>query len=236
MTQLKILIADDEKEARNLIRYYIGFFCNPLEIMEASDGKKTLDLLNVKEPDIVFLDVKMPDLTGIEVLQKRERSSLPAIIFTTAFDEHAISAFDHEAVDFLLKPFSKERFQKALEKAVKYVAFIKTHIEKRTYSKTLSAKTGTKTVFIPVEEIEYLEAKDAYVKIGNNSKTILINIPLYKLETLLDPSQFVRVHRTFIINRNYLICMMSLSNGDYILYLKSGKQIRASRTYSSKLK
>nr|MBA3674941.1 response regulator [Chitinophagaceae bacterium] len=122
--QLKILIADDEQEARELILHYLQDVNNN-ELIETADGTSTLRALQNFQPDILFLDIKMPELSGIEVLQQREASALPAVIFTTAYDEYALPAFDYDAVDYLLKPFEKERFQKAYNRAIDYVLWVR---------------------------------------------------------------------------------------------------------------
>jgi two-component system, LytTR family, response regulator len=231
---LKILIADDEKEARELLLYYLGDLKDEVQLAQCADGISALNTLQQFKPDILFLDIKMPQLTGIEVLQRKDNDSLPAVIFTTAYDEYAIPAFDLEAVDYLLKPFEKDRFDKALKRATDYVEFTKR--KRGGYVQHLPGKTGSKTDLISVHDIQYLHAEGAYVQLVTNTKTYLIPQPIYELESSLDPSQFARVHRSVIVNINCVKSIQSLLNGDHELLLTNGKKIRASRTYKETIK
>jgi two-component system, LytTR family, response regulator len=176
----------------------------------------------------------MPELTGIEVLQKRQQALLPAIIFTTAFDNYALPAFDCEAIDYLLKPFERERFDKAFKRAMDYVAFIKNKT-KKNFLLHISVKTGSRTDLIPVDDIQYFQPEGAYVQAMTENKTYLIPDSMYDLEAALDPSQFSRVHRSVIVNIKSIKSIRSLLNGDHMLILNNGKEIRASRTYKEKL-
>ena len=234
MQRLKILLADDEKEARELLLYYLQDW-NDLEIKECADGKSTLKLLQEFRPDILFLDVKMPELTGIEVMQQKQSSDTPAIIFTTAYDEYALPAFNYEVLDYLLKPFANERFNKAMTRAVDYTAFIKNK-KAGNYLTQLTVKTGSKTELINLDDIFFFQADGPYVEVHTATKTWLITTPIYELESSLDPSRFSRVHRSAIVQNRVIKTVQSLLNGDYNLLLKNGKEIRASRTYRQKIK
>ncbi len=232
MYPLKILIADDEKEARELLLHYLQEW--KAEIKEAADGSSTLELLNNFHPDILFLDIKMPELSGIEVLQKKKETALPAIIFTTAYDEYALPAFDYEATDYLLKPFEKERFDKAMKRATDYVESAKN--KKHQFLSQLPVKTGSKTELVNVDEVFYFQAEGVYVQVVTAGKTFLIAGTIYELESQLDPAKFTRVHRSVIVQANAIKSIRSLLNGDHILILKNGSEIRASRTYREKIK
>lgn len=235
MKGMKILIADDEQSARELIVYYLSQTSYDAMILQAADGKTALELLSVENPDILFLDVKMPELNGIEVLKLRDVAPLPAIIFTTAFDEYALPAFDHEAVDYLLKPFGKERFDKALEKAIRYIQFMK-NADSKPWLEQLSIKKGNKTQLIAVNEVEYFHSHGAYVEVFSANNTSLINTPLYELEAALDPARFTRIHRSLIISLKKITEIRSLPNGDFIVVMNNGEQLRGSRTYRSNVK
>lgn len=232
---MKILIADDEREARELLLFYLHDIRNEAELSECADGKSTLEALQRFKPDILFLDIKMPELNGMQVLQHKEAAALPAVIFTTAYDEYALPAFDLEAVDYLLKPFEKERFDRALQRAMDYVEFTK---KKTTgsYLTQLAGKFGSRTDLIPVNEIQYFQAEGSYVQIVTGSKTYLLTQPIYELESSLDPAQFARVHRSVIVNISCIKSIQSLLNGDHELVLANGRKIRASRTYKEKIK
>jgi len=230
---MKILIADDEQSARELILYYLSQTSYSPIVFHAADGRTALESLAKEKPDILFLDVKMPELDGIEVLKQRDASPLPAIIFTTAFDEFALPAFDYEATDYLLKPFGKERFDKALEKAARYVHFIK---NAGPWLEQLSIKKGNKTQLIAVNEVQYFRSQGAYVEVRSTDKVSLINTPLYELEASLDPARFTRIHKSLIICWKYIKEIRSLVNGDFIVIMNNGEQLRGSRTYRSNVK
>jgi two-component system, LytTR family, response regulator len=234
MQLLKILIADDEQEARELLLHYLRDVKNS-SLKECADGQTALQLLNEFQPDILFLDIKMPSLSGIEVMQQKKVSSLPAVIFTTAYDEYALPAFDYEVLDYLLKPFEKERFDKALKRAMDYVEFV--HSKKAPdYLSQLPVKTGSRTELVSVDDILYFQAEGSYVQVFTHSKTWLITQPIYELQTLLDPKKFARVHRSVIVHLSAVKSIESLFNGDHILLLTDGRKIRASRTYKDKIK
>ena len=230
---MKILIADDEQSARELILYYLAQTSyNPI-VFHAADGKSALDLLAKEKSDILFLDVKMPELNGMEVLKQRDAAPLPAIIFTTAFDEYALPAFDYEATDYLLKPFGKERFDKALEKAARYVHSVN---NAGPWLEQLSIKKGNKTQLIAVNEVQYFRSQGAYVEVRSTDRTSLINTPLYELEASLDPARFTRIHKSLIICWKYIKEIRSLVNGDFLVIMNNGEQLRGSRTYRSSVK
>lgn len=235
MPLLKILLADDEKEARELLLHYLHRWQHTVSIQEALDGKTALKALKEFQPDILFLDIKMPELSGIEVLQNKEAGALPAVVFTTAYDEFALPAFDFEAVDYLLKPFDKERFEKALKRAMDYVEFIKNK-KPKNFIANVAVRTGSKTDLIPVNDVCYFQAEGAYVQVVTTTKTYLVTDPIYELESSLDPKVFYRVHRSVIVNTQYIKSIQSLLNGDHILVLKNDKEIRASRTYREQIK
>jgi len=233
MKEMKILIADDEQSARELIVYYLSQTSYSPIVFHASDGRTALELLAKEKPDILFLDVKMPELDGIEVLKQRDASPLPAIIFTTAFDEFALPAFDYEATDYLLKPFGKKRFDKALEKAARYVHLIK---NAGPWLEQLSIKKGNKTQLIAVNEVKYFRSQGAYVEVRSTDKVSLINTPLYELEASLDPARFTRIHKSLIICWKNIKEIRSLVNGDFLVIMNNGEQLRGSRTYRSNVK
>ena len=232
---LKVLIADDEKEARELLIFFLDEHKEEVQLSECADGRCTLEALQNFKPDILFLDIKMPELSGIEVLQRKDRALLPAVIFTTAYDEYALPAFDLEAVDYLLKPFDKERFEKALTRAKDYIQFTKTK-SCSNYITQVAGKSGTRTDLIPVHDIQYFQAEGSYVQMVTANRTYLIPQPIYELESELNPTNFARVHRSVIVNISCIKSIHSLLNGDHELILADGKKIRASRTYKDTIK
>jgi two-component system, LytTR family, response regulator len=233
MQQMKVLIADDEIEARQLIYFFLRELEVSCLIKETGDGLSTIQALAGYEPDILFLDIKMPGLSGIEVLQQKGKSNLPAIIFTTASDEYALSAFDFDAIDYLLKPFEQERFQKALSKAMNFVDFVQSG---KKYISTLPIKHGNRSVFLPVKDILYFSSDGNYVEVFMADKKYSLNQALYKLEVMLDPGDFIRVHRSALVNLHAVRNVTSLANGDSILFLSNGQKVKASRFYKAKYK
>ena len=232
---LKVLIADDEKQARELLIFFLEKYRDEVQLSECPDGRCTLEALKNFKPDILFLDIKMPELNGIEVLQRKDTGHLPAVIFTTAYDEYALPAFDLEAVDYLLKPFDEERFDRALKRAMDYVQFTKTK-PRGNYITQLAGKSGSRTDLIPVHEIQFFQAEGSYVQVVTAARTYLIPQPIYELESELDPANFARVHRSVIVNISCVKSIHSLLNGDHELVLADGKKLRASRTYKDTIK
>lgn len=233
--RLKIVIADDEKEARELLLHYLCGMETAAEVLECADGKATSEALQKFSPDILFLDIRMPELSGIEVLQGKEASSLPAVVFTTAYDDYALPAFEAEAVDYLLKPFEKERFEKAWKRAIAYVEFVRSK-KAKAYSSTLAVKTGSRTDLLSLDDVWYFRAEGTYVQVVTELRTYLIPEAIYELEGMLNPQRFLRIHRSVIVNTACVTAIHSLLNGDHLLTLKNGAALRASRTYRDAVK
>jgi two-component system, LytTR family, response regulator len=235
MNPLKLLIADDEKEARELLIHYLHEGGYNALMEEVSDGKSALEKISSFHPDIVFLDIKMPEMDGISVMEKKPGNPLPVVIFTTAYDEYALTAFDFEAIDYLLKPFEKLRFEKAMKRALSYIDFIK-KVPASGYIKTIAVKKGNRTELIPVETISYFQAENDYVRVVTEKHNYLVPDPVYELETILDPGDFARVHRSVIVNIKFVRQIVSLLNGDHRLILHNGRELRASRTYRENIR
>ena len=234
MLPLKIIIADDEREARELLIYFLQPHF-PLTIRECADGQSTLRELQSFQPDILFLDIRMPELSGIELLQKRPGYLPPAIVFTTAYDQYAIPAFDFEAVDYLLKPFERERFEKAFKRSLDQVNSSRKN-DNPSYQTQIKVKTGSKIDVVRLQDVLYVQSEGAYVRIVTSEKSFLLNEPLYAIEQKLNPDVFARIHRSIIVNLNAVKSIHSLLNGDHVLILSDGIELRASRTYRSNLK
>ena len=228
------MIADDEREARALIIHFLKEVHPSSLVTEACDGNETMACLESENYDIVFLDVKMPGLSGVDVI-KRLPADVPAIIFTTAFNKHALTAFDHNAVDYLLKPFNKMRFEKALNKAIDYIE-LKNIKKQKNYLIHIPIKRGTRTILLPVNEIEFFQTKDDYISVVTTSAAFLLSSTLNELENALDRKKFIRVHKSTIINTEFVKKIESLPSGDLTIVTKSDKLIRASRNYKNRMK
>lgn len=241
----RALIIDDEPLARMVVREYLQDFPQIEVLQECGDGFEGVKAINQHQPDLIFLDVQMPKINGFEMLELLDYQ--PAVIFTTAFDEYAIKAFETHAVDYLLKPFSKDRFQKAVEKYVNQatVAPAKKVTEELINSvvppspsqhERIVVKTGTKVKIIPVQDVIYLEADDDYVSIHTAEGSFLKNKTMSFFEQTLDPGQFVRVHRSYILAVQQITRIDPYEKDAHIAILKSGAKVPVSKTGYVKLK
>ncbi|AYL94022.1 LytR/AlgR family response regulator transcription factor [Mucilaginibacter celer] len=241
----RALIIDDEPLARMVVREYLLDFKEIELIQECNDGFEGLKAIQQHQPDLVFLDIQMPKITGFEMLELVEQP--PAVIFATAFDEYAIKAFEAHAVDYLLKPFSKERFNKAVEKYLSTAApkpAVKQTEELLETAATQSpaqherivVKTGTKVKIIPVADVEYLQADDDYVSVITKEGSYLKNKTMSFFEQTLDPNYFVRVHRSYIVAIQQITRIDPYEKDAHLAILKSGAKIPVSKTGYVKLK
>lgn len=240
---IKALIIDDEPLARSLVKEYLKSFDDVQVMQECNDGFEGVKAIAQHQPDLIFLDIQMPKINGFEMLELVENP--PAVIFTTAFDEFAMKAFEAHAVDYLLKPFSKDRFEKALQKWLSLrtsqtLSTTKDFLENRStqpeeHSRVV-VKKGSNIVIIPVHQIQYLEAYDDYVKIHTKEGMNLKKKTMSYFESVLDASQFVRVHRSYIINLQELTRIEPMEKDNHVALLKSGMQIPLSQSGYAKLK
>ncbi|MCP4552894.1 MAG: response regulator [Bacteroidetes bacterium] len=237
MDKLRVLIIDDEEPARMLIREYLQVFSNVKIIGEASNGFEGVQIINDQHPDLIFLDIQMPKLTGFEMLELIDPR--PYIIFSTAFDQYAIKAFEMSAVDYLLKPYSKERFAQAVNKVLKKVESDEPIVETKQQilsslddiSEPLSRvalRIGTKIKVIPVDEISYLESDDDYVKIHTGEAVYLKEKTMKYFDAHLNSEQFVRIHRSFILNVNFLDRLERYEKDSYVALLKDQSKLKVS--------
>ncbi len=241
---IKALIIDDEPLARMIVKEYLQQHKDIELIQECNDGFEGVKAIQQHKPDLIFLDIQMPKINGFEMLELIDQS--PDVIFTTAFDEFAIKAFESHAVDYLLKPFSQERFDKAIQK---WMEQHKTSIQSKpseplleTVSLTppqnqrIVVKTGSKIKIIPVEDVYYLEAADDYVKIHTKEGAFLKNKTMNHFEQSLDNNLFVRTHRSCIVNIQQITRIDPYEKDNHIAILKSGGRVSVSKTGYAKLK
>ncbi len=238
------LIIDDEPLARMVVLEYLQSFKDEIEVLqECNDGFEGLKAIQQHQPDLIFLDVQMPKINGFEMLELVEQP--PSVIFTTAFDEYAIKAFETHAVDYLMKPFSKDRFNKAVEKFLSQTpaqakkqteTLLDTASQSPAQHERIVVKTGTKVKIIPVVDVEYLEADDDYVSVHTKEGSFLKNKTMSFFEQMLDPTQFVRVHRSYIIKIQDITRIDPYEKDAHLAILKSGAKIPVSKTGYVKLK
>jgi len=234
------LIIDDEQLARELLREYIGQMPNLSIVGEANKGKDAVDLIDRLKPDLIFLDVQMPGMTGFDVLD--EIAHDPHVIFTTAYDQYAIRAFEKNAVDYLLKPIDQERFQLAMKRAIERMRLEQNNVgellrnlkteNKTSYDSHIFVQKSEKLINLPVEEIMFLEASGDYTILTTKGDQFVSSSGIGKLEEILNPETFIRVHRSTIININFLKEIEKHFNGGMIVKMQSGKSFPVSRTYA----
>ena len=252
MNKLRTIIIEDESPARDLVKAYIKTNENIELIDECEDGFAGVKKINETKPDLIFLDIQMPKLTGFEMIELLDE--VPEIIFTTAYNQYAIKAFELSAVDYLMKPFSRERFNEAVDKVIarinsrpeeaKTSRIRNKNIENYT-NKTkeeveeverLFVKTGTKIDVIPVDTIIKIEAQDDYVEIYTRNGSYLKNDTMNYLEKVLPLGTFARVHRSHIINLNYIDKIEKYGKESYIVKLKEGSTVNVSKSRIKDLK
>ena len=239
----KVIIIDDEPLARSIVKEFLQKHPDLQLMQECGDGFEGLKAIQQHQPDLIFLDIQMPKINGFEMLELLEQT--PAVIFTTAFDEYAIKAFEAHAIDYLLKPFSQERFDKALAKWIeqKKLGHEKTTQElletaslSPAQSQRIVIKDGSKIKIIPVHDVQYLEAADDYVKIHTKDGYFLKNKTMNHFEQVLDGQQFVRSHRSYIVNVQQITRIDPYEKDSHVAVLRSGVKVPVSRNGYGKLK
>jgi two-component system LytT family response regulator len=240
---MKVIIIDDEPLARSVVVEYLQYHPELVLAQVCGDGFEGVKAIQQYKPDLIFLDVQMPKINGFEMLELLD--SPPDVIFTTAFDEYAIKAFETHAVDYLLKPFSRDRFDKAIQKwkEQKNLPVIKTTQNllddvalSPSQNERIVIKDGSKIKIIPVQDIYYLEAADDFVKVHTKEGYFLKNKTMGHFEQVLDTAQFVRSHRSFIVNIHQITRIDPYEKDNHVAILKSGAKVPVSRTGYPKLK
>lgn len=225
---IRTVIVDDEPLARQGIRLRLEKQKDIEVAGEAADGPAAVQLVREVRPDLLFLDVQMPGMSGFDVLAEIADVHVPVVVFVTAHDQYAIRAFDVNAVDYLLKPFTQERFDEALARARRDLATTEP-------LSRLVVRTRDVYVILKAEEIEWLEAAANYVGVHARGKSFLIRSTISNLEEKLDPRRFARIHRSTIVNIDRVAEIRSDAHGDYEVTLTSGKLLRMTRNYSDRL-
>ena len=236
----KVVIIDDEKDARLLIRQYLKAFSEFEIIAECSNGIEAVTKINSLEPDIIFLDVQMPGLSGFQVVQQLVH--VPKIIFTTAYDRYALKAFDSNAIDYLLKPYTSERFAKAIEKILfqdrqnfMQAQKLASELVANPYPERILVECGNKLVKVDTPDIYFLEAERDYTRIHTADKSYLSNYGIGSLELRLNPQTFLRIHRSYIVNMQYMKEVYKEGVGAQIV-MKNDKVLNVSRSYMDTFK
>ena len=244
---LSVLVADDEAPARQRIIDLLRRD-SQVAIVEASDGLAAVEIIQNRRPDLVFLDVQMPELNGLEVIAEVGAERMPLTVFVTAYDEHAIRAFEANALDYLVKPFSDERFEMTMarvssrmnERSVRefgqrILRMVSAVPARDLPLDRLVVKSGGSTRFVRVADIDWIEAAGVYADLHIGGKEVLYRAALNELAERLDPDRFVRVHRSAIVNIESILRLEPISHGEFEVILKDGSRPRISRTYRGQL-
>jgi two-component system, LytTR family, response regulator len=255
MKRTTVLIIDDEPLSRDLLRSFLNERNDIDLIGECGNGLEGLAKINKENPDLILLDIQMPDMNGIEMLDDLVMANSPLVVFTTAYDKYALKAFEINAIDYLLKPVTRERFNLAMDKAMKmlsdkdrlrntetlmklmdsYYGFKKEDKNKNQFSDRVLIKERKRLFTISASDISMLEADGDYVKIHSKSKSYLVNGSLNNYEGKLNPEVFVRIHRSSIVNCHYVKELQPLINGEFKIALHDGLEARISRSYKDKV-
>jgi two-component system LytT family response regulator len=249
--KFKVLIVDDEPLARRGIRARLKPLSDFEVLDDCEDGEAGLKAIRLHQPDLVFLDVQMPGLSGFDMLKRLRKHRRPFIIFLTAYDEYALRAFEVHALDYLLKPIDSERFAEAIERARRQLKFqaadsietrlrdlIAEHTEGKRpspYIERFTVRTGSRITFVLADEIDWIEAVGDYAALHVGNKNPLFRETLNALEVRLDPEKFVRIHRSAIVQVARICELRTLPNRELRLKLTSGADLKVSRTYRDRL-
>jgi two-component system LytT family response regulator len=245
---IRVLVVDDEPLAREKIR---GMAADDAELRivgECSNGAEAIDAVQSLRPDLILLDVQMPEVGGFAVLEALKDDGLPPVIFITAYDHYAVRAFEFHALDYLLKPFDRERFRAAIDRAKRQIrrenggaldarilALLEQMREQPRYTERLVVKTGGRVFFLNADEIDWVEAEGNYVSIHAGKKSYLLRETISGIEAQLDPRHFVRIHRSAVVNINRIKELQPWSHGEYHVILHDGTQLTLSRSYRDNL-
>lgn len=249
--KIRTLIVDDEPLARERLRKLLQSESDIEIVAECADGEEALASARSEKPDLIFLDVQMPELDGFGVVAGLDLDPPPALIFVTAYDRFALKAFEVHALDYLLKPFDRERFQKALDRARKLVeqratgdlnrrlssliTDLKPQAAEPKYLDRLAVKTEGRVLFFKIDDIDWIEAADNYVSLHIGNEEHLHRETMASLETKLPPTRFLRISRSTIVNIERIKEMQPMFHGDYSVILKNGARLSLSRNYREKL-
>ena len=250
MQIIRTVIADDEPLARRGIRAHLNLEKDIEIVSECRNGREAVEAIQACSPDLVFLDVQMPELDGFGVVEAVGVERMPAVIFVTAYDRHALRAFEVNALDYLLKPFDGERFAKAVQRARNQIA---RHglddfsgqlqnlladldlLPNRKHPRRLVIKSAGRILFIDVDEIDWVEAADNYVRLHSGKESHLLRETMNSLEKRLDPAKFLRIHRSRIVNREKVKELRPLFRGEYDITLQDGTRLESGRGYREQI-
>ena len=249
---IRTIIADDERLARRKLRILLGSEPQVEVVAECPNGRQTVSAIRSFRPDILLLDIQMPDLNGFDVLSEISSDEMPQVIFTSAYDQYAIRAFEAHALDYLLKPFDQDRLHAAIERAsleirksrdqeftnrvLELLSTVKSQ-KKPTpeFEDRLAIRTNGRVVFLNLDEIHWVEAAANYVRLNTAKDSYLFRETISRISGRLNPADFVRIHRSMIVNVRRIKELIPVNSGEYVVVLNSGKELSCSRGYRANL-
>ena len=245
---IRALIVDDEPLARTGIRQLVEPLDDVTVVAEAADGPDAVQQIETHDPDLVFLDVQMPEMSGLEVVREVGVEAMPLTIFVTAYDQYALDAFEAHALDYLLKPIEEERFEEALDRARRQLERVEADALNEQLRGVLqeyaddededdsierfTIRTRDRIYFVDADDVQWIESEGDYVALHDGEETHLVRKTMKELEQQLDPDCFLRVHRSYIVNADYIEELRPLDHGTYQLRMASGTPLKTSRGYS----
>ena len=245
---IRAAIVDDEPLARRRIRNLLMEVRDVEVIAECANGREAIESLEESPPDMLFLDIQMPEIDGFDVLQAIGVGRVPVVIFVTAYDQFALRAFEAHALDYLLKPFDDQRFEAALQRARERIrqrqggdldrrlhALLEEVRGDRGYLRRLVVPTGHRSIFIRTEQIDWIEAERNYIRLHAGGRAYLLRENLSRIESALDPTTFCRIHRSTIVNIDRIQAVESLFRGEYLVVLHDGTKLTSGRSYRRNL-
>ena len=247
--RVSVLVVDDEPLAREGLKLLLGRQPQVESVSEARNGREAIAHIREQSPDLVFLDVQMPRTDGFAVVHAVGAERMPPIIFVTAHDQYAIRAFEIAAIDYLLKPVTEERFELAFKRAMdrlrgapqedgtkQLMAMLDAIANPPRQLERFAVRSGENTLFVPVNEVDWIEAFQNYVRLHAGPATYLLHVPMNTLEGVLDSNRFLRIHRSHIVNVRRIAQLWSMAHGQYAVELKSGQRLQSGRTYNDRIR
>jgi two-component system LytT family response regulator len=244
---MNVLIVDDEPLARAGMRMLLEEESGIAAIAEARNGAEAVTLIRERRPDLALLDVQMPGMDGFAVLKELGAESMPPVIFVTAHDKYAIQAFEVNAIDYLLKPVTRERFSQALARVRErmstqgvdnrnVLSLLQQLSAPPRYLTRVALRSAGKISFVGIEDVLYVQAAENYAQLHLKASRHLLHVPIATLESSLDPQLFLRIHRSLLVNVRYIHELETGAHGEYIVVLKNNVRLQSSRTYHEKIK
>ncbi|WP_103030254.1 LytR/AlgR family response regulator transcription factor [Salinibacter altiplanensis] len=245
---IRALIVDDEPLARTGVRQLVEPLDNVTIVGEATDGDEAVRQIKAQEPALVFLDVQMPEMSGLEVVREVGVEAMPLTIFVTAYDQYALEAFEAHALDYLLKPIEEARFQEAMERARQQLrqteadtlnqqlrGMLREYADEETSIERFTVQSRDRIYFVDAEDVQWIESEGDYVALHDGDDAHLVRKTMKKLEEQLDADRFLRVHRSYIVNVEHIDELRPLDHGTYQLRMASGTPLKTSRGYSDNI-